>query len=142
MVAIFDSGDEARSTRRRARARRRWSRGFPRRHENQTRRVQMRISLQDGSHSVMVVHMFKRWVVGWYFVAVACGKTETSSPPTPTPTPTPTPVVADAAPKIDAPKPPPPIPDPPNRALVKPAFGGTVPELPQLSRDGASAAVD
>src|ERR1043166_4561140 len=95
--------------------------------ENRTRRVQMRMSLPDGSRSVMVVNVFKRCVVAWYFVAVACGKTETSPPPPPT-------VAADAAPKVDAPTAPPPIPDPPNRALVKPAFGGTVPELPQLSR--------
>lgn len=39
-------------------------------------------------------------------------------------------------------KAPPPPPDPANYIVVKPAFSGTVPKLPQLSRDGATAAVD
>lgn len=52
------------------------------------------------------------------------------------------PVVATTPPPVDAATTPPPIPEPPNYVVVKPAFGGTVPKLPQLTRDGASAAVE
>lgn len=81
--------------------------------------------------------MLKRCVVGSLFVvAVGCGKNdETSSKPPPPP-----PVVATPRPPVDAGTIPPRFPDPPD--YVVPAFGGTVPTLPQLSRDGASAAVD
>jgi hypothetical protein len=72
--------------------------------------------------------------------AVACGKKqETSSEQPAAPPPRP---VADAAPPVAVPKTPPPIPEPQNYTVVKPAFGGTVPKFPQLSRDGASAAIE
>jgi hypothetical protein len=85
--------------------------------------------------------MFTRRVVGSLIVVmIGCGKkdeTSSSKPPPPPPVP-----VLDAQMPVDAATTPPPIPDPPNYVVVKPAFGGSIPELPQLSRDGASAAVD
>jgi hypothetical protein len=87
--------------------------------------------------------MCNRIVVGALFlVTVGCGKTnETSSSPPPSAPPPPK-IVARAPPTtVHAPTPPPPPAEPASYAFVKPAFGGTVPELPQLSRDGKRAAV-
>jgi hypothetical protein len=100
------------------------------------------LQLHRGRRQVTVAHMFKRCIVGSLFVvAAACGKKQEKAPPPPAPAPAPTSVVS-APPPVDASTTPPPVPDPENYVVVKPAFGGNVPTFPQLSADGATAAVD